>query len=312
MIIKNLKQASVSTILALLLGSGHAGAGTATDRSSSWFWGTKAGITGDGWDPSGTVNITYTLADGSTVPATASANALGHLEVNNPANVPVGTPWTLTGKEKDETTGTAKGKTVAMLTPGENALVSVCVANANSSVSVGGNSYTVSGQFTAVTTGWDSDPNSPTYGNMSSMVLRSGFSLAVPALGLSITLPTDWAFGFNVAAVDAAIASQGSDFVSAQTAIPLSPTAISLQIGSGGQSYTASGTVTGTGTAAIGDQDSGTFDASLSNAQLGNMGLHLDMSIADSLVSIPEPSVLALLAVGGLVLLGCRSRRAKA
>jgi hypothetical protein len=219
----------------------------------------------------------------------------------------------VTGTEADNKPGTASGKTLAMLTPGQNELVSVCSANADSTVSFLGSTYSLSGQLVANITGWDSDPSSQTYGQMSGSVQANQFALNVPSLSATVALPVDLPFTFNVASIDAAFDSLGSAFVSASTAIPSDPTALSLVINYNNVDYTASGTVTGTGTCVDEGQDNLIFNASLSNPVLGPITMNLDMQAADTLTVIPEPSssLLTMCGLGFLTYIGWR-RKAKA
>jgi hypothetical protein len=286
-------------LAAMVLLAASAVAGTAAGSNSGNFTG--GSVSGSNWQVGSIVTVTY--ANGVT--AQANVNVNGNFYSPQPNNVPNGTAFTASGTEANGLPGAPTGKLAQLFVPGQNEVQTAFTLLPGSTITVGGNTYPVTGSFTSLETGFDASDN------MTGSVLSAGFAMSVPAIAATITSPANIPFSINLASVDAAFAAKSFDpnFDTPVTTSVPSTTIADLQITAGAQTYDASGSATGTGYFYLNDQNQYTFDASLSNATLGSITMSLMTSAPSTLVPVPEPISIGLLSGGALALL-MRRRRA--
>lgn len=128
--------------------------------------GTRGQITGR--KPMG-VGVTVTFPDGTTATAPPDNKVIWTVDV--PKAMPNGKA-TITG-----TDGENDSTTIALLHPPGTTYIASHVVQSGSLASVGGNTFAISGHFSALDTAVDYNPSSPTYGNVSGSIPASLFQL---------------------------------------------------------------------------------------------------------------------------------------
>jgi len=293
----------------ILLGVSCADAGTITATTAGWF--TTAGVSGGNWQAGSTVSVTFTNGAGTvTGTATGYPGAGGSFWVALPAGVSKGDTITFSGTEGDGTiVNNAAGGVVADtggLPPGVE-VADHSTIGAGSTLSVASQLLNLTGSFTSLETGYDGNPASPTYGDLSLTLLSSGFNVGSSTGPLSISLNGDVLFTLDLTSFLGDVAS--GHFTS--TAIPIS-IPLDLTVTYGGTPYAATGTATGSTTTFSGDQaDPSTLNISLTSP-LGPITGALYTTSQDSYVPEPSPGLLLLIGLGLLAAGGLRRRAGSA
>ena len=194
------------------------------------------------------------------------------------------------------------GVTVSYLNPPDNNCLTAFAISAGTAT-FGGNSYSLSGTFSAVDTAVDYNPLSATYGNVSGSVLAS--SLQITATGsagtLAISLSYDAPYTMNLASM---WALENPFPYSVSFSYPFSGNVLL-----NGGSTPFSGTATASVTMDVNLVDSTSVSAQV-NTQYGEIDFSFQGQGQESLIApIPEPSTFTLFGLGTLSLLACGWRR---
>ena len=271
-------------LLCLLLPTRSMAQPTAT-LVTNWE-GTVTGIRGVVENPDAPFKII--LPDGSTVSPPPDRN--GHYYYQ----FPPGTKGPVKVQSGDSTTSV----NVSSLNPPDTTTTTTASLVSTSTATLGSNTFALTGGFSALDTSVDYDPTSPTYGNVSGVVLASAFNITGngPAGTLALSLSGDEAYTVNLASV----------WAEATTAISID-TDISGIATLNGVSTPFSGSLTGTDTFSDDGTDDIVFNFT-ANTQFGQISGPIEAMGYETL-NVPEPNSIALLIGLGLSSAGFLARR---
>jgi hypothetical protein len=304
-----MKRARLISLLTavLLFGLGAANAGTITAVGAGWT--TSSAVTGTAFGANSTVNITFKttsgLVSGTTI---ATADGAGNFTIGLPIGVGVGDTIFFSGTEATGKIDTNKaGGVVAYVNglPNGKTVVDVTTIGSGSSLVVGTTVLSLTGGFASVETAYNNNPASPHYGDLSFLLLTSGFHVYSTNAPLTISLASNTAFTLNLIPFLNDVAAGNFTGTTVPVDLP-----IDLNIVYGGTSYAATGVVTGFSTTLPGDlADPSTLDLSLTSA-LGPISGTLYATSDDIVTPEPPSALLFLSGLGLLLLAGFRAKRA--
>lgn len=182
---------TLATIIAFLLPAGFAGATPFTDTLVKTINGTTTGITivepGGPFYPGDNYTISYT--DNATgAPVTLFVSVPPRLGTTTVAFDPKpGTAVTVTNTT--ETITNPAKIAAAKFTPGVNEVTTAFLVTTPSSITIGGNTLSLAGGFTATQTTVDDDPLSPTYGVETGKLTRVSLTASGPGTVATLTVP---------------------------------------------------------------------------------------------------------------------------
>jgi hypothetical protein len=272
-----------SAFVILAVSAAEAGTIIGTSAGESTFGGVK----GMGWQPLTGVRVTY--ANGESAVANVASD--GEFFAKQPETVPNGSAFMVSGTEGNGKLETVNGVLAERFNPPNNTVVTALTVLPGSTANVGSQTVALTGHVLTQDLAVDYNSASPTFGNLSGIVLASSFNVFgdLPLGIFSLQLNGDLPYTLNLIPVWNAAAS--SDFVGASA--PISVATVEGTALINGLSAAFTGTGSGTVQFFLDNQETTSFTFDLSSS-VGPIHGTITAQGASLLTPVPEPATILL------------------